>query len=166
MPTNTQICEQLPQMCPSTVVPVFYNHFYDCGEWKKSPYVVFRMLPRDPWQSCDPCKTKRAKIKIGARERLYKGYAKNPVWGSDGVWEVHFYSKFQLWIAQKLRIIILLNGELVTFRFHFPKSQKTSFSWFLDLVDMSMTPKANYFWLWRHQIAFKIPRKCQIISGW
>ena len=54
-------------------------------------------------------------------------------------------------VAQKLRIIILLHFGLITFRIHFGKTPNPSFSCFSDLADVTMTPKTNIIYLWRHQ---------------
>ena len=44
-------------------------------------------------------------------------------------------------IAQKLRRTILLHFGLVTSRIHFRNIWKVAFSWFVDLADVTMTPK-------------------------
>ena len=41
----------------------------------------------------------------------------------------------------------------------------SSFSWFSELVDMSMTSKTNYSWLWTHPIIQNNPRKIITILG-
>ena len=64
--------------------------------------------------------------------------------GSGGA----FYCKIKTLITPKLCRIILLHFGLITFRFHFGKSEQSSFFWFLDLVDMTMGPHTNYSWFY------------------
>ena len=66
-------------------------------------------------------------------------------------------------MAQKLRIIILLHGELVTFNFHFPETQKVFMLTIFGrtVVDMSMSPKTNYSCLWRHRLISKSARNTE-----
>ena len=66
-------------------------------------------------------------------------------------------------VAQKRRRTILLHWELVTFNLHFPKSEKSSFSWFSDLVEIFMTPRNPYSWRWPATVRQKIREKTQII---
>ena len=64
---------------------------------------------------------------------------------------VIFIVIFEKRLAQQLRRIILLHFGLVSFRIHFGKTENLSFSWFSDLVDMSMTANTNIIYLWTHQ---------------
>ena len=61
------------------------------------------------------------------------------------VWGTIFIVNIEKRIARKLSRIILLHFGLVAFRFHFGRTRKFSFSWFADLADVTMTPKANQF---------------------
>ena len=54
-------------------------------------------------------------------------------------------------IAGKLRIIILLQFGLVTFRCHYGKDRKPSFSGFRDFRTCPWLPKTNHFYFWRNQ---------------
>ena len=38
------------------------------------------------------------------------------------------------------------------------KPEKSSFLWFRDLADVTVTPKTNIIYVWRHQNTFKHPR--------
>ena len=62
-------------------------------------------------------------------------------------------------LAQKLRRSILLHSGLITFRFNFGKPGRPHFSWFSDLVDVSMTPKTNYFLFLEAPNDFKTNKK-------
>ena len=62
-------------------------------------------------------------------------------------------------IARKLRIIILLHFGLVTCRFAYWRDRKPLISMISGFFDVSMTPKTNDFYLWRHQDTLKNPRK-------
>ena len=44
------------------------------------------------------------------------------------------------------------------------KLEKPLFSWFLDLANVTTTPKNNYSWFWRHQDTFKHQRNPQSCS--
>ena len=63
-----------------------------------------------------------------ANVELFRGsmglQSKNSDLGYDWVCRSIFTVKFENKITQKLRIIILLHGELVTFNFRFPKIPK------------------------------------------
>ena len=62
-------------------------------------------------------------------------------------------------IARKLRRIILLHIGSVTVNFHFPKTEKSSFSCISDLVDMSMTPEPIILDFGDTEIFFKKDKK-------
>ena len=62
-------------------------------------------------------------------------------------------------IAQKLRGIILLLFGLVAFRFHSGRDRKPPMFMIWGFSDVSMTPKTNHVYLWRHQDTPKNPRK-------
>ena len=54
-------------------------------------------------------------------------------------------------IAGKHRRSILLRFGLVTFNNHFRKTPTTLIFMVSDLVDVTLTPKTNIIYLWRHQ---------------
>ena len=64
--------------------------------------------------------------------------------GLGGGWVPIFTPSFDIRVAQKLRRIILLHGELITFDFHFSKIRKVVIFMFSDLVHVFMGPKTNY----------------------
>ena len=67
--------------------------------------------------------------------------------GGGGILAVNIIKR----IGQKLRRIILLQFGLVNFRFHFRKTPKVIiFMFFSDLADVSMAPKTNLIYFWRH----------------
>ena len=73
-------------------------------------------------------------------------------WGS-GASGGHFWFYVNKREAQKLRTINLHRLGLITCNFHFPKVRQVIIVMISDLVDMSMTPRTNYSWLWIHQIS-------------
>ena len=86
-----------------------------------------------------------------ANKKLYR---RTPDLGSGGVREVIFavnYFKEQN-VAQKLRRIILLHFELVTFDFHFPKTQEV-FIFMVYGPSGSMAPKTKYVRLWTQTVS-------------
>ena len=68
-------------------------------------------------------------------------------------------------MARKLHRIILLQFGLVTCKIHFGKTRKVIICIFLDLVDVSMTPKTNYLLIWKRQDTQNDSRNSQIIFG-
>ena len=54
-------------------------------------------------------------------------------------------------LAKTLGIIILLHFGLATVRFHFGKTRKLIIFMIWGFSDVSMTPKTNAFYIWRHQ---------------
>ena len=67
----------------------------------------------------------------------------------------HFCAIFMvnMWkrIPQRLRGVILLHFGLVTFRFHYGRTPKPLMIMIFGFLDVSMTPKTNMIYLWRHQ---------------
>ena len=51
----------------------------------------------------------------------------------------------------------------IFFDFIVGKFQSPSFLWFLDLADMTMTPKTNIVYLWRHKATPNNPRTSKVI---
>ena len=70
-----------------------------------------------------------------------------------------FYCKSKKRLAQKLRRIILLHFGLELLDLILGKAENPSFTWFSDLLDVTMAPKTNYFQIWRHQITLNSSRK-------
>ena len=72
--------------------------------------------------------------------------------------------------GQKLRSIILLQFELVTFRFRYGRNRKPAISMISRFSDVSLSPEANYFYLWRPRDASinpgKIPTRLKQILFW
>ena len=53
--------------------------------------------------------------------------------------------------VQKLRRNTLFHFGLITWRFIFGEPENSSYPWFSDLVDVTMTSKTSHFQFWRHQ---------------
>ena len=62
------------------------------------------------------------------------------------IFMVHIWNRY----APKLFRIILLHFGLITFRIHLKKTRNSSFPWFSDVLNVSMTPQTNIIYLWRH----------------
>ena len=67
------------------------------------------------------------------------------------------YSKYYKRLA-KIRRTILLHFGLVTFRFADTRALKPIISMISGFSDVSLSPKTNYFYLWRPQDTSKKPR--------
>ena len=61
----------------------------------------------------------------------------------------------------ELFYIILLHFGIVTFRFHHGRNRKPIIFMIWGFSDVSMTPKTNYDYLWRHQDTSNNQRKSQ-----
>ena len=61
--------------------------------------------------------------------------------------------------AQKFRSIILFQFALVTLRFAYMMTFKPQISMISGFVDVSLSPKTIYFYVWRHQDTQHDPRK-------
>ena len=64
-------------------------------------------------------------------------YCKKILWGLQGI----FTQTFKFWRGQKLQRIMLLHNGLGIFNLHFLEFQFVPLPWFLEFVEMSMTPK-------------------------
>ena len=62
-------------------------------------------------------------------------------------------------IAGKLRGIILRHLGLITVRFRFGRTLKPLMFMISEFLNVSMTPKTNYFHFWRHQDTQNSSRK-------
>ena len=60
-------------------------------------------------------------------------------------------------IARKFRRIILLQFGRITFQFHYGRILKLLTLMISGLLDVSMIPKTNYVYVWRHQDTSIIP---------
>ena len=73
--------------------------------------------------------------------------------------------------AKKLRNIILLRFELITFRFAYTRTRKSLISMISGLSDVSVSPKTNIIYPWSPQDTQHNPRKIpnnlkiQLFSG-
>ena len=65
---------------------------------------------------------------------------------------------------RKLREIILLHFGLVAFRFHYGRDRTSIICMIWGFSDVSMTPKSNAFYFWRHQDASNNPRKAHYVG--
>ena len=92
--------------------------------------------------------------RLVSRTRLNMDTGKIPIWGLGGLGglgEDIFTASFIKRIARKLRRIILLHFELIPVRFILGKPGNPSYSWFSNLVDVTMTPATNINYLRRRQ---------------
>ena len=86
----------------------------------------------------------------GLRKPLGKS-GKVPDLGSEGSGG-HLYCEFEEKVAGKLRRMFRLHLGLITFRFHFGNTRKLFICMIYGFLDVSMTPKTKYIWLWVPEI--------------
>ena len=65
--------------------------------------------------------------------------------------------------GKKLRSNILLHFGLITFRFGYGRDRQPIISVISGFSDVSLSPKTNIIYLWRHQDTSNNPRTIQII---
>ena len=84
--------------------------------------------------------------------------------GQVGIWDLGgggstFIVNCNKRVAQKLCRIVLLHFGLVTIRFHCRKLGKVFIFMIFGVLDVSMSSKTNYSWLWKQQIFASVSRK-------
>ena len=87
---------------------------------------------------------------INSRENSKHAFAAGQRPSEYRDWDSECSDLWQVY-GQKLHRIILLHFGRITFRFHYRKDRKPIMFMISAFSDVSMTPKTNTIYLWRHQ---------------
>ena len=95
----------------------------------------------------------------GSYGNLRKSGKNQDLGSGGGVWGAFFAVNCKKKVARKLHGIILLHFGLIIFRIHFWKTRKPFIFMIFRFSDVTMSPKTNYFKVWRHQTTHNSSRK-------